>query len=250
MLARTLNIAIPGLLAMLIVAVMPGMLLAQGDSRASDVAAGETLEEAQQDVGTLRRDVNAELKPTRRELTETHEAVVREGDRASHAGPLEWKTDLALWTGVVFLVLLVVLWKFAWGPIANGLQRREQGIAMQISEAEQANQNAQRLLAEHQNKLDAAADEVRRILEQGRREAEQSARQIVETARDDAKNQERKALAEIDQATAAALSELAEKSARLATQLAGRIVKNELRPGDHAELVKQAVADFTKSSRN
>ncbi|MBN2216013.1 MAG: F0F1 ATP synthase subunit B [Pirellulales bacterium] len=215
-----------------------------------DLSVDQTAEDVQEDANELRQDVRSDLAPVRQDETEVHRAIVREGHEEANTDPLEWKTDLALWTGVVFVVLMLVLWKFAWGPIANGLQRREQGIAMQISEAEQANQNAQRLLAEHQKKLDAAADEVRQILEQGRLNAEQSARQIVEAARDDAKNEHRKALAEIDQATTEALSELAEKSARLATQLAGRIVKNELRPGDHAELVKQAVADFTKSSRN
>jgi len=169
---------------------------------------------------------------------------------ADDGGPLTWQNDLALWTVVVFVVLMLVLWRFAWGPIADALARRERSIANQISEAQQANEDAKRLLAEHQKQLDAAADEVRQIVEQGRRDAEQSARRIVDAARDDAKAQQGKALAEIDQATAAALGELAEKSARLAVQLAGRIVKSELRSGDHAKLVNQAVADFAKSGGN
>ena len=43
--------------------------------------------------------------------------------------PLDWKTDLALWTGAVFVALLFVLGKFAWGPIADGLDKREQRVA-------------------------------------------------------------------------------------------------------------------------
>ena len=49
-----------------------------------------------------------------------------------------WKSDLAIWTAVVFLVLLAILWKFAWGPIAEGLDKREQEIADQIAEAERS----------------------------------------------------------------------------------------------------------------
>ena len=54
---------------------------------------------------------------------------------AGDGGPFSWQSDLAIWTGVVFVVLLLVLWKFAWGPIADALARREQSIAGQIREA-------------------------------------------------------------------------------------------------------------------
>ena len=67
--------------------------------------------------------------------------------------PLDLKSDLALWTAVVFLVLLAVLWKFAWKPLAKGLDNREKLIADQISEAEQTNQQARQLLADYQQKL-------------------------------------------------------------------------------------------------
>ncbi|HLA84969.1 MAG TPA: F0F1 ATP synthase subunit B [Thermoguttaceae bacterium] len=168
---------------------------------------------------------------------------------ATEAGPLYWQNDLAIYTALVFIVLLLVLWRFAWGPIADGLARREKGIAGQISEAEAANRDAKQLLIDYQQKLDAAGEEVRRLLTQGRRDAEQSARQIVDEARGQAKVEHQRALAEIDQATTGALSELAAKSAELAVGLAGKIVKAELRPGDHAELVNQAVADFTTGKK-
>jgi F-type H+-transporting ATPase subunit b len=169
---------------------------------------------------------------------------------ATESGPLEWKTDLALWTAVVFLVLLAVLWRYAWGPIADGLERRERGIAGQISEAQQANENAQRLLAEHQKKLEAASEEVRQLIAQGRRDAEQTGQRIVEVARSEAKAEQERALAEIDRATNGAIAELAAKSADLAVSLAGKIVHAQLRPGDHERLVREAVAGFTKSSKN
>ena len=56
------------------------------------------------------------------------ESISKESSGASQEtaiNPLEFKTDLALWTAVVFLLLLAVLWKFAWGPLAEGLDKRE-----------------------------------------------------------------------------------------------------------------------------
>jgi F-type H+-transporting ATPase subunit b len=160
--------------------------------------------------------------------------------------PLDFKADLAIWTAVVFLLLLAVLWKFAWGPIAQGLDKREQGIADQIAQAERSNEEARRLLEEYQQKLADSEDEVRGIVEQGRRGAEQVGREIVEKARAEAQAEQQRSLREIETATAGALKELAERGAELAVRLAGKIVRAELKPADHTQLIEEAVSRFPK----
>jgi len=154
------------------------------------------------------------------------------------------KADLAIWTAAVFLVLLAVLWKFAWGPIASGLDKREQGIANQIDQAEQANRKARQLLGRYEEQLADAKGEVRGLLEQGRRDAEKIGRKMIEKAKTEAAAEQQRAIRQIDTAAAAALKELAEKGADLAVDLAGRIVRAELKPADHAGLIDRAVADF------
>ena len=97
------------------------------------------------------------------------------------------ETDLALWTAVVFLCLLAMLWKFAWKPMAAGLDKREQNVADQIAQAEAANQKAKDILADYERKLAAAEEQVRGILEQGRRDAEQLGRELIDKAKEEAK---------------------------------------------------------------
>ncbi|HBO42502.1 MAG TPA: ATP synthase F0 subunit B [Planctomycetaceae bacterium] len=160
--------------------------------------------------------------------------------------PLEWQSDLALWTGMVFVVLFLVLRKYAWKPIADGLDKREKGIASEISQAEQANRDAKQLLVEYQRKLDSATNEVRQMLQQARRDADKAGHEIVEAARREAKTEQDKALADIDQARDEALGDLAQRGAALAVELAGKIVKTELKPNDHLDLVQQAVHDFVQ----
>ncbi len=174
------------------------------------------------------------------------------GSEPVSTNPLEFKKDLALWTGVVFLVLLAVLWKFAWGPIVQGLERREQGIADQIEQAESANQQAKDLLSGYEKQLAGAKDEVRGMLEQARRDAEQTGREMVEKAQDEARAEQQRAVQQIDAATAAALKELAEQGASLAVDLAGKIVRAELKAADHARLIEEAVGEFahTEPGRN
>ena len=100
--------------------------------------------------------------------------------------PSAWKTDLALWTAVVFLCLLAILAKYAWGPLAAALDKRERGIADQIAQAEAANQKAKDLLADYERKLADARDEVRGIVDQGRRDAEQLGREMLDKAKEEA----------------------------------------------------------------
>ncbi len=168
------------------------------------------------------------------------------GGEPVNTNPLEFKKDLALWTGVVFLVLMAVLWKFAWGPIAQGLERREQGIGDQIDQADQANRQAKDLLAQHEQQLSAAKGEVRGMLDQARRDAEQVGSEVIEKAQQEARAEQQRAARQIDAATAAALKELAEQGANLAVELAGKIVRAELKADDHARLIEQAVGDFAR----
>ena len=174
-------------------------------------------------------------------------------DAGGHGGgdidPLGFKADLAIWTGVVFLVLMLILWKFAWGPLAAGLDKREQGIADQIAQAAKANQEAKDLLARYEQQLADAKDEVRGIVEAGRNDAERIGQEIVEKAKQEGAAEQQRTLRQIDSATATALKELAEKGAQLAVELAGRIVRAELKPSDHAGLIDRTLTDFAAKQR-
>lgn len=170
-----------------------------------------------------------------------HAAAADAGHGAADTNPLTLDPDLAVFTAIVFLMLLAVLWKFAWGPIAEALDRREQGIAGQIDEAHRSNEEAKRLLAEHQARLDGATAEVKELLEQARRDAESQKQQIVVQAQQAAEAEKDRALREIGAAKNQALQQLAEKSVDTAVELAGRIVHRQLKPEDHVDLIKETL---------
>jgi F-type H+-transporting ATPase subunit b len=160
--------------------------------------------------------------------------------------PSALKLDLALWTAVVFLCVLAVLAKFAWKPISDGLDKREQGVADQIAQAEAANQKAKDILADYERKLAAAHDQVRGIVDQGRRDAEKVGHEMIDKAKEDAKAEFQRAVKQIEAATSAAIKELADQSATMAVELAGKIVNAKLNASDHARLIEQAVAGFVQ----
>ena len=138
--------------------------------------------------------------------------------------PLKVDFDLAIFTVLIFGILLAVLWKFAWGPISAALDLREKKISDNIAAAEQLNQDARKLLGEYEAKLNAAREEVRGILDEARRDAEHAGQEIVAKARADAQAETQRGKHEIETATAQALNELARTSANLAVDLAGKIV--------------------------
>jgi F-type H+-transporting ATPase subunit b len=162
-------------------------------------------------------------------------------------GVQEVKTDLAIWTFVVFLVLLAILGKFAWGPIVAGLEKREQRIADNIAAAERANEQAKLVLADYEKKLAAGTDQVRAMMEDARKEAEQVKLGIVAEAKEAAKAEVDRGKRELQRATDVAVKELSEKATNLAVDLAGKIVKVQLSHADHARLVQEAMSEFAAS---
>ena len=172
------------------------------------------------------------------------------GEEAASGGglnPLSFQTDLALWTGVVFLGLLFILGKFAFRPIANALDLREKNMADQVAAAEKANADARDLLAAYQRKLDDSEAEVRQIIETGRADAQKISQDILDRAKAAAADEHIRALKEIESASDFALSQLAAKSAELATELAGKILKEKINPADHARLIDGALSEFSKN---
>ncbi len=166
----------------------------------------------------------------------------------AQVNPLDFKADLALWTAVVFLLLLGILGPLAWRPMVEALEKREKRIEGQIASAEQANADARKILAEYEGRLTNAEADVREILERGRRDAEALGRQMLDETREESRREKERALREIEAATGDALRELAERSADLAVELAGKIVQAKMDRAEHAKLIEQAVAGFAKIS--
>ena len=83
--------------------------------------------------------------------------------------PTEIRSDLALWTLVVFLLLLGLLLKFAWRPIIDGLEKREHAIAAMINEAKLSAEKAADQLAQYEARLAAASAEAQQLITRARR---------------------------------------------------------------------------------
>ena len=161
------------------------------------------------------------------------------GDQLEDAS--EFKSDLAIYTVAVFLLLLAILSKFAWPVISSALVEREKRIEDNIADAEAKHEEAKRLLAEHEARLANTADEVRALLEEARRDAEHTKAHIVEDAKKAADAERERAVRDIERAANHAMKGLAETSANLAVDLAEKVVRQSITPEQQSSLVREAL---------
>ena len=184
------------------------------------------------------------------------EAPAADAHGDSHASdklatdPMAIDVDLAIFTFVVFVLLLAVLKKFAWGPILDGLDKREQKIADNIAAAEASQAEAARLLKDYEAKVGKAHEDVRAILDEARRDAEHTKQEIVTAARSEASAEVARGKREIETARDQALQELMQTSANLAVDLASKIIQAKLTPSEHAKLIEESLSKFPAPSRN
>jgi F-type H+-transporting ATPase subunit b len=145
---------------------------------------------------------------------------------------------------VVFLTLVAILWKFAWGPILEGLQDRERKIGEDLAEAEQANKDAKQTLAEYEAKLREAHAEARQLLEQTRKDADELREKLSQETQDELARQRQQAMQEIDTARRQALQDLYAQAATLATAVAGKLLERQIDDSDAQRLVEQSLAEM------
>lgn len=155
-------------------------------------------------------------------------------------------SDLALWTAITFLLVLIILCKFAWAPIMEGLDKREKYVQDQRSDAEKANADARALLEEYKSQLAAAKGEIQQMRADAQAAAEKASQLLMKKAMSDIEAEKKAATQEIASAKVQAQKELAANSAALAVELAGTILQQKLDPKAHQKIIDQAVAKFGK----
>jgi len=152
--------------------------------------------------------------------------------------------DLGIWTLAVFGLLFFILRKYAWGPIIAGLDSREQVILQARAEAEQVKAEAQKLHLELQAKLATANNEIRSMLDEARRDADQLRSTERAAGQADAQAERDRAKKEIAVARDQALQEIWTQAVQLATLISSKTIKRELSADDHRRLLDEALSEL------
>lgn len=167
-------------------------------------------------------------------------AASEEGEANIFAGDL----GNVLWTLLIFGMVLVILGKYAWRPLLDVLQKREEFILSSLEEAKKDRIEAEARLREYEGRLKEARAEATAIVEEGRRDAEVLRGRIEQEAREEAEKIRARTLRDIGIARETALKELYEVGGKLATRIAAQIVERELRAEDHQKLIDNAISEM------
>lgn len=162
-------------------------------------------------------------------------------------GLLSVDFGLAIWILITFLVFLGLLWKFAWGPITQALEEREQNIKDSLEAAEKAMNRAEKISKENEEALREAEQKAKQIRKEALEEAEQLRQERIEKAKEEADKMLEDARETIEQEKQRALDELRDEVAGLAIESASRIIDAELDEERNAKLVDDYIRNLSNN---
>ena len=155
----------------------------------------------------------------------------------------------AVTTLIVFALLLAVLGKYAWGPIATGLKNREDKIRRDIADAEAARKRAEETLAQYNQQLASAEAQVRDILAKATTDAERMATKMKMQAQKEAEEAKERATRDIATARKNAVADIYAQAADLSTAIAEKILRRNLNANDQRELVESSLQQFQSAGK-
>ena len=157
----------------------------------------------------------------------------------------EFSLGLFFWQLLIFIFLVLLLRKFAWKPILNAVNDREDGIKNALAEAENARQEMQNINADNERILKEARAERDSMLKDAREIKDNMISEAKEEAREQASKMIEQAKATIENEKLAAITDLKNQVADLSINIAEKVVKKELSTKDkQLELVEDMLGDI------
>jgi F-type H+-transporting ATPase subunit b len=164
------------------------------------------------------------------------------GHQANHAA--------ALWAWGIFAVLLIVLWKTAWGPIAKGLAGRADRIAESLKKAEEI-EKATRELAETQKATLAKAQaEGQALVAEARNAAKAMSDELLHKANAEIEAQRDRFTRETAQMIEKARAEMRKDAVELTMAATAKLIGRSLSDADSRRLATEALSDAERVARN
>lgn len=157
---------------------------------------------------------------------------------------------LFIWTIVTFLVLLTLLAKFAWKPLLEALETRQQGIRKALDDAQAAKQELQRLEQEAAQMMRKARAEAEVLITQSRADADRLREEIRQKAKADAEGIMRNAERQIQLETGRALQQIRSEAVDLSVMIASKIIQRNITKEDNERLIADALKQVEGTRAN
>ncbi len=169
-------------------------------------------------------------------------------EEAPKADLLSPSYGLMAWTLIIFVVLAIILSRFAFGPITAAVRAREQALEEAIAGAKRDREEAAKLLEQHRAALDASRGEAQKLIADARVAAERVRAELVEQAHAEQTNMLARARQEIESEKARAVADLRREAVDLAIAGAGKVIERNLDQASNRQLVESFLASVTPAA--
>ena len=165
------------------------------------------------------------------------------------AGFTDVNFALSFWTFVTFLLLIVVLGKFAWGPILQMIETREKTIADAIESAKLERAEAEKARADMLAALERAREESAQLVRRNQQEVAAAKGELMAAAKKESEELLVQARKTISEEKRQALAELRAQAVDIAIEAAKRLVQMNMDEKKQKQLVEEYLSQLPKETR-
>lgn len=162
--------------------------------------------------------------------------------------PANWKA--AIWAWCIFVVLVFLLWKLAWGPISKGLDARAQRISDSLKKAEEVEKAAREIAETNKALLLKAQQDAQQLVADARNIAQQAAEEVRKKAQADVDAQRERFTRETQLAVEKARNDLRRETVELTIAATTRLLGRSMTDADGRRLAAEALADAESVAKN
>lgn len=162
--------------------------------------------------------------------------------------PAHWLAGA--WTWGIFVLLLILLGKFAWGPIAKGLEARANRISESLKKAEEIEKAARELSETNKALVARAQHDAQQIVSDARVAAQHAAEDVLKKAHAEIDASRVRFTRETELMVEKARADLRKDTVELVLQTTGKLLGSGMTDADHRRLAEQALRDAETVARN
>jgi len=178
------------------------------------------------------------------------QAAAEGGHGAEEGSPLlRFNPGVGIWAIVTFVLLLLILKKFAWTPILDALDARETAVRDSLEQATRVQAENARLAAEQAKILSEARTEAAALIQSARESGETLKKSLEQAAQDEKRRIIASATQEIEAQTAAAVASLRKTTADLSIGIAEKLIRQNLDDARNRALVDQLIQDVSAKAK-
>lgn len=171
------------------------------------------------------------------------------GDEGGHEKPslLSVNPGLIIWTIIIFVILLFVLRKIAWGPLLKALNSREESIKNAIENADKLHKEAEVMMQQNKKNLNEANAKSMQIIEEAKVMAVKVREELINKANEESKKIADRAKQEIIQLKESAMEEMKDNISDLAIKAAEKIIMENLDEQKQKKILNDFLSKIPKN---